>query len=140
MERPASAHEEQLNLLSIFHYVLAGITALFSCFPLIHLGMGIAMLTGAIEMKDTPTFVAWIFIATAAMIIFAGWTLAILMFFAGKNLRRQTAYTFCFVIAVLECMFMPLGTALGVFTIVLLTKEPVKALFSRGQVIPPPKP
>ena len=29
-----------------------------------------------------------------------------------------------------ECLFMPFGTVLGVFTIVVLCREPVKQLFS----------
>jgi hypothetical protein len=29
----------------------------------------------------------------------------------------------------IECMFMPFGTVLGVFTIITLTREPVKQLF-----------
>ena len=34
---------KQLELLSIFHYILAGITALFSCMPIFHLVIGLAM-------------------------------------------------------------------------------------------------
>lgn len=37
---------QHLKLLSIFHYVLAGITGLFSLIPLIHLFMGLAIVTG----------------------------------------------------------------------------------------------
>jgi hypothetical protein len=36
---------EHLRLLSIFHYVVGGILALFACFPIIHLIMGIMFLT-----------------------------------------------------------------------------------------------
>jgi len=31
--------------------------------------------------------------------------------------------------ACIECLFIPFGTILGVFTIVVLSREPVKALF-----------
>ena len=44
---------QQLKLLSIFHYVLAGITGLFSLFPLIHLFMGLAIVTGHLPMTTT---------------------------------------------------------------------------------------
>ena len=37
--------------------------------------------------------------------------------------------TFVFVVACCECLFMPFGTLLGVFTIVLLSREPVKSAF-----------
>ena len=38
--------EQYLNLLSIFHYVVGGLTALFACFPVFHLTIGLSMLTG----------------------------------------------------------------------------------------------
>ena len=37
---------EYLKLLSIFHCIVGAMTALFACFPLIHLAIGIAMLCG----------------------------------------------------------------------------------------------
>ena len=32
--------------------------------------------------------------------------------------------------AAVECVFMPFGTVLGVFTIIVLMREPVKQLFA----------
>ena len=39
----ADRDAEHLRLLSIFHYVVAGLMALWACFPLIHLFMGVAL-------------------------------------------------------------------------------------------------
>ena len=36
----------------------------------------------------------------------------------------------CLVVGALECMMMPFGTVLGVFTLIALTKPSVKALFA----------
>jgi hypothetical protein len=36
---------------------------------------------------------------------------------------------FCLVMGGVECLFMPFGTVLGVFTIIVLMREPVKQLF-----------
>jgi hypothetical protein len=44
-------------------------------------------------------------------------------------LTRRRRYTFCLVIAGLLCLWMPFGTILGVFTLVTLTKPPVRAQF-----------
>jgi hypothetical protein len=38
--------EENLRLLSIFHYVVAGIASMFSFFPLLYVGMGTLMESG----------------------------------------------------------------------------------------------
>ncbi len=125
--------EEHLNLISIFHYVVAGIAAMFGCFPLIHLAVGIAMLAGAFETdpgsEEIPAFVGVIFIVMGGVMIIAGWSLAICLFVAARRLARRTHYRFCLVVAGISCVFMPFGTALGVFSIIILTRESVKKLF-----------
>ncbi len=44
---------EHLKLLSIFHYVVAGLAGLFACLPLLHMAFGILMLTGAFAEEVT---------------------------------------------------------------------------------------
>lgn len=134
-------NEEHLRLLSIFHYVVAAFAALFALFPLIHLVIGVAILTGSFANGGADGEARWIggfFVAFAAVWILAGLTFAACVLFAGRNLARRTRYTFCIVMAGIECMFMPFGTVLGVLTIVVLMKEPVKALF--GVAVPPSTP
>jgi len=123
---------EHLKLLSIFHYVAAGMAALFACIPFIHFFMGLAFATGAFAETGTETRpVGLVIMAIAAFVILAGWTFAALVAFAGRNLRRRTNYTFCLVMAGVECIFMPVGTVLGVFTIIVLVRDSVKGLFGR---------
>ena len=57
------------------------------------------------------------------------WTIAALLFLAGRWLGRHTHSTFCFAIACVACIFTPTGTVLGVFTILVLLRPSVKALF-----------
>ncbi len=122
---------EQLRLLSIFHYIVAGITALFSLFPVIHLVIGILMATGKMEQSDPGAAVAgWFFVGFAALLIASGLTFAVFIAYAGRCLRQRRRHTLCLVVGALECMMMPFGTVLGVFTLIALTKPPVKALFA----------
>lgn len=122
---------EHLRLLSIFHYIVAGITALFSLFPVIHLVIGIAMVTGKMEAGDPDAAIAgWFFVGIAVLFIAFGLTFAGFIAYAGRCLRQRRRHTLCLVVAALECMMMPFGTVLGVFTLILLTKPPVKALFA----------
>jgi hypothetical protein len=44
---------------------------------------------------------------------------------------------FCLVMASITCMFMPFGTVLGVFTLIVLMRPSVKPLFE-GQAANPP--
>ena len=125
-------NEEHLRLLSIFHYVVAAFGALFSLFPVIHLVIGIAILSGRFPGdggNDDAKWLGGFFVGFASLWILMGLTFASCVFFAGRNLAKRTRYTFCLVVAGLECMFVPFGTVLGVFTLIVLTKEPVKRLF-----------
>jgi hypothetical protein len=136
-----STDEEHLRLLAIFHFIVGGFTALFACFPLIHLVLGISLLvtTGHSSGSEDapPAMVGWLFIALGSVFFLVGQSLAICILLAGRFLARRTRYTFAFVVACVECVFMPFGTILGVFTILLLSKENVKQLFRDDQ---PPGP
>jgi hypothetical protein len=123
---------EHLRLLSIFHYVVGGLAAMFALFPIFHLAMGIGMVAGRFpdpsEQRDMQLF-GWLFVAMAAIWIVAALTFAVCVVLAGRFLARRTHYTFCFIIAALSCAFMPFGTILGVFTIVVLVRPSVRQLF-----------
>jgi hypothetical protein len=75
-------------------------------------------------------FLGWIFIAVGAVFFLAGLTMAICILIAGQCLSRRKTYSFVLVMAGIECLFVPFGTILGVFTILVLSRESVKALFS----------
>src|SRR5438067_1498054 len=93
-----NSDEHHLRLLTIFHYVLAGIYAFVGCIPIVHVSLGIAMVAGAFDGQPDPpppgmgaTFAA---VGGSFMILF--WTLALLMVFAGRCLARRSHYSFCF--------------------------------------------
>ena len=128
---------EHLRLLSLFHYVVGGLAALFSLFPLIHLFMGVAIVTGGPDegsSEPAARLVGWFFILLASAMIAAGLAFATSMVLAGRFLARHVYYTFCLVMAALECIFVPLGTVLGIFTILALQRPTVKEMF--GQTAP----
>lgn len=129
--------DKQLDLLSLFHYILGGFTALFSCFPMFHVVIGISVINGRFMETAGKTgapeaLFGWLFVIMGSLFILAGWSLAICMLMAGKKLKARTGRTFCMVVAGIECMLVPLGTVLGVFTLILLSKETVKELFVRN--------
>jgi hypothetical protein len=68
-----------------------------------------------------------------ALFFLAGVTMAICILIAGRSLARWKYYSFALVIACIECLFVPFGTILGVFTIVVLSRESVEALFLAAQ-------
>ncbi|MBN2181226.1 MAG: hypothetical protein JW715_04870 [Sedimentisphaerales bacterium] len=123
--------EQHLRLLSIFHYILGGLKALFSCIFFIHLFIGIAMLAGAFD--DAPAFIGLIFVVMAVFLILFEWAAAACIIIAGNNLAKRKHYMFCLVIAAISCMFTPLGTVLGIFTIIVLMRPSVKELFDANK-------
>lgn len=127
---------DQLRLLSIFHYVIAGIIGLASLFPFIHLFLGIAFVSGAFEDPSgpaPPSFIGWLFIGIAGAMIACGLAMAISAAIAGTRLANRRGWLFCMIVAALECTFMPIGTVLGVFTIIVLTRPSVKTAFARKE-------
>jgi hypothetical protein len=125
--------EEHLRLLSIFHYVVGGLAGLFALFPIIHLIFGLVMIFGPdkFQGKEGPpvALMGWFFVIFAAVFIILGWTFAAFVLTAGRFLAKRKHYMFCVVMAAIECIFLPFGTVLGVFTIIVLMREPVKQLF-----------
>lgn len=132
-----SDDREHLRLLAIFHWVVAGFAALFSLIPVIHLTIGIAMVSGRFPEQaahDTAPVplevVGWFFVVIAGIWIVCGLAFAVCLAMAAHSLANHRRRTFCMVIAGLSCAFFPFGTALGVFTLVVLSRDSVRALFA----------
>lgn len=125
--------EQNLKVVSIFHYVVGGLAALFSMIPLIHLGLGLIIALRPEKLSSggdiPPAILGWFLIVFAIVFIVSGLIFAFLVILTGIFLARRKHYMFCLVMGGVECIFMPFGTALGVITIILLTREPMKQLF-----------
>lgn len=125
-----SQGEKNLDILGTFHNIMGVLTAAMACIPLVHFFIGIAILgPGPGEIDAVPRVIGLLFVILSGIIIAAGWVMAVLIFVAGNRLKQRRAYNYCLVIAFLECLIMPLGTVLGIFTILNLTKEPIRELF-----------
>ena len=131
--------KEHLRLLAIFHYVVAGLAALFSFFPLLYTTVGAIFIFAARHgtpkpgEEPPPEFIGWIFAVIGSLLFLLGIAIAICILIAGRSLAKRTCYWLALVVACIECLFIPFGTILGVFTIVVLSRESVKALFSTAQ-------
>jgi hypothetical protein len=126
--------EEHLRLLSILYYIWGGLVACGSCFGALYAIIGGGVMTAAATQgghDGPPAFVGVMFFLVGAFIVLVVGTIAVLSILTGRNLARKQNHTFCFVIACLSCLSVPLGTALGVFTIVVLMRPSVKQLFGQ---------
>jgi hypothetical protein len=77
-----------------------------------------------------PEFLGWIFAVLGSLFFLIGIAMAICILIAGRSLALRKRYSFPFVMACIECLLIPFGTILGVFTIVVLSRESVLGLFA----------
>lgn len=126
---------EHLKILSICHYILAGMCLFPLLYGLFYMGMGIffgVMIANAPPQKDgpPPALFGGVFVVIGLIITLFSLAYGIVLLKAGKNLSKYKSHTFCFVIACISCVFMPFGTVLGIFTIIVLMRDSVKAMFT----------
>ena len=129
---PTEQDREHLRLLVVFHWVLAALTALFAFVPVLHLVIGLAMIGTAGRNRphdEAAPIIGAVFVAVALAMIALGLALAGALALAAHSIRERRRRTFCLVVAGIACLFVPLGTLLGVFTIVVLTRDSVRPLF-----------
>jgi hypothetical protein len=129
-----STDHENLRLLSVFHYVVAGLAGLFSLLPIFHITMGALLVSGKLgdpNEQAADRLFGMLFILMGVCLLVIGFAYAAAMALAGRNLTRHRNYVFCLVMAALSCAFFPFGTVLGVFTIIVLQKDSVRQLFGR---------
>ena len=125
---------EHLRLLSIFHYIMGGVAAFGACFFIIHIVMGAVMAGSPATFNGSggppPRAFGFIFMIMGSLALLFGWAMAALLIFAGRFLGRRKHYLFCMVVAGVSCIFMPFGTILGVFTLIVLQRPRVREMFN----------
>jgi hypothetical protein len=120
----------QLRLLSVFHFVVAGMMALVACFPFLYLVLGLLVATGRLGAGDEGSAViGWLLASCGSFFTIVGFGCAALVVLAGRSLAERRRYTYCLVVAAVLCLLAPFGTLLGVFTIIVLVRPSVRARF-----------
>jgi hypothetical protein len=136
--RQSVVDEEHLKLLSICYMISAAISAVFSLFGLMYGAIG-AFITEAIkrapelaanaENAPPPALIGWIFGGIGVALFLIWITMAGLKLGVAFSLKKRKARTFCMVVAAFECLGVPYGTLLGIFTFIVLGRDSVTRLF-----------
>ena len=143
---PSSDHERReidnghLKALVICTYVWGGLVALASLIPLIHIGIGIAIIAGGLEgdsANPPPPILGWLFVGFGSGAILLGEILAVLNLYSAYKMSRRQARIFSMVIGGINCIQVPLGTLLGVFTIIVLSRDSVRRQYAEGPLEQP---
>lgn len=128
---------DHLNLLSIFYFVAGGLSILGTLLLLVDFAVIQTVLSNPSiweHQKQPPPppmvfamfhLFVWFYLVMGLFLMVA----AILNILSGIFLRARKHRTFSFVVAGINCLQIPLGTVLGVFTIVVLLRESVRELY-----------
>jgi hypothetical protein len=129
---------EHLRLLSIFHYIVGGLCVCFASMFIIHILIGLLMVdspsTFAKGSQAPPAFLGWLFVCMGSCIVTLGWAIGGLLIYGGYCLSRRKHYLLCMIAAGASCLWMPFGTVLGVFTIIVLQRPSVRAMFNQQTI------
>jgi hypothetical protein len=125
---------DHLKLLSIFHFVGAGLALIAILFLLGHFAMFHAFMANSNfweNQRQAPppreffAIFKWFYLVLAVWFAGSG----ILNLLSGFRIRARRHRTFSLVVAGINCVHVPLGTVLGVFTIIILARDSVRELY-----------
>ena len=135
VDRQSAIDGEHLRLLTWGYMISGGIAACFSLFGIFYAFMGVFM--GMIfsnapvgkAAKLLPAFVASLFAGIGIVIFLATMGVAIARFWTAHCISQRKSRTFCVIVAAITCMEFPLGTALGVLSLIVLGRASVAKQF-----------
>jgi len=125
---------DHLNLLSIFHFVAAGLGLLGLLFLLGHYAILHTVFSNPNLWKNQnqpvppPELFAmlkWFYLIFAIWFVGSG----ILNLLSGLFIRARKHHTFSLIVSGINCLHIPLGTVLGVFTMIVLLRDSVRELY-----------
>ena len=125
---------EQLRLLAIFHFVIAGIALIGVGFLFLHWALMHSMLSHPEAWNARPAdapppglfkMMRWFYAIAGTVIVTASAANAV----SGWLIRRRRGRMFSLVVAALNCMAAPFGSVLGVFTLIVLVRDSVVELY-----------
>jgi hypothetical protein len=124
--------EDHLRLLAVFHYVFAGLALLGMGVLGLHYGiMSTVLDNGAWENHPNPPpegfieLLVWVY-AFMGVIMLLGLVLNLMV---ARSLKTRRHWMLCAVVSGLNCLQVPVGTVLGVFTLVVINRADVRASF-----------
>ena len=71
------------------------------------------------------------FTVISLLIVLFFWVMAIMQLLTARFLQKRKCWIFCQIVAGIECLSFPIGTALGVFTVIVLQRSNVAAVFKK---------
>jgi hypothetical protein len=115
--------DRNLNALAICYRILGGLVGLILSLAILVLG------TATLGNGSIPLFE----VAFLLLLLLAGGAMTVVLFEVAGSLRDHERRTFCLVVGWLICAFFPLGTVLGVLTILQLIQPEAERAFQEAE-------
>ncbi|RYG45406.1 hypothetical protein EON79_12720 [bacterium] len=131
---PPDMVEYSLDQLSTFHRIGAYVMGVFSLCGLPHTIFGLVALInpgifGAGKGTPPPPFFGLIFLTVGGGLVCSMLGIAYANLAASSWVREKRRLSSVQVVAALSCLFMPLGTLLGIYSLVTLSRPEVGTRF-----------
>ena len=126
---------EQLRILRMGYFIVAGTTAFAALFGFFYAFLGFFMFPAISRLPqqpgqpEFPDFIGKFFGIFGIVFALVFLTLALLQFLTGQRLKARRSRVFCMVVAVFTCLWIPAGTFLGVCTLIALSRPSVQNSF-----------
>jgi len=126
---------EHLRLLRRAYFVSAAVAGFYVGMGLLYVVMGATLGNIVDSIPTTPgqpgeAFPKAFFMIFGLIFTLVGTVLGLLRLYTAKCLRLRTSLWVCHLTAALACLEIPWGTALGVTTFVILSRDSVRAMFA----------
>jgi hypothetical protein len=133
VQAPSAKDESDLNLLSMLHYVWSGLIGcgtlgMVAYFVVLGGLFGMSASSSGAGAGGSAAAVGMM-VVIAVIVGLMMTALFVLHLLAASGLKKRNRRTLTYVASALMCTSFPLGTALGVFTIIILGRPGVKALY-----------
>jgi len=134
MDEPNKKDVEHLRQLTIFHFVSAGLGLAGLVFLALHFSIMQAVFSNPDLFKNSrggPPAAEFFAIFRWFYAIGGTWFLisSLVNLLSALYMRKRKYRTFSMVVAGFNCLYMPLGTLLGVFTFIVLGRDSVIAIY-----------
>lgn len=130
-----------LDILAVFHYVNGGLALVCTLAVLAFMGIGLGAATNWGDNWEMEAGCSILAVMVFVFILVGGY--AVLNLLAGRSLQTRSNYVLVLATSAVNCINVPLGTLLGIFTLVLLSDPGVRSAFDHHQLpatAEPPQP
>jgi len=132
---------EHIKVLSICYYVNAGLMALATCIPIIYFLVGVGLISGVFEEvgnsghdREVMQMFGGMMIVMSGLFFITGCVATVLNFLVARRMVMRESRILCLIVAGVNCLSVPLGLVLGVFTFIVLSRPQVVESFEKRAV------